>query len=190
MVKEVLRWRPAFPLSIPHSATDDDWYNGVFISKGTLCLATLWHCRRDTSYYGDDAANFRPERFLDAHGEIIPGPAETHEEGHGTYGFGKRACAWKHVAYESLFIYIATALWEASLKRARDQDGNEVPLDTEAFVDTGMVCMHISLYAASNLSYLHRKPAPYECKIVARFPEELPILAAGEEVLRSWIWDG
>ncbi|KAH8992371.1 hypothetical protein EDB92DRAFT_1857503, partial [Lactarius akahatsu] len=63
--------------------------------------------------------------------------------GHGAYGI-----VGKHVANESLFIYIATALWAVALERARD-DGNQVPIDTEAFVDGGMTL----------------KPAPYECKI-------------------------
>ncbi|KAH9040501.1 cytochrome P450 [Lactarius pseudohatsudake] len=136
IVKEVLRWRPAIPFSLPHFTMEDDWYNGMFIPKGTICLPNLVQCNRD-SYYGDDAANFRPERFLDAHGEILPGPAETREEGHSTYGFGKRACMGKHVANESLFIYIAISLWAVALERARD-DGNEVPIDAEAFVDAGM----------------------------------------------------
>ncbi|KAH9081428.1 cytochrome P450 [Lactarius deliciosus] len=169
IVKEVLRWRPALPFSLPHSTTEDDWYNGMFIPKGTICLTNLLQCHRDPSSYGDDAANFRPERFLGTHGEIIPGPAETHEEGHSTYGIGKRACVGKHVANESLFIYIATALWALTLERVRGEDGNEVPLDVEAFVDTGM-----SL-----------RPGPYECKITPRFGEVVSILAAEEELLKT-----
>ncbi|KAH9058307.1 cytochrome P450 [Lactarius vividus] len=168
IVKEVLRWRPALPFSLPHSTTEDDWYNGMFIPKGTICLPNIMQCNRDP-YYGDDAANFRPERFLGAHGEILPGPAETHEEGHSTYGIGKRACVGKHVANDSLFIYIATALWALTLERARDEDGNEVLLDMDAFVDTG-----ISL-----------RPAPYECKIRPRFGEVVSILAAEEELLKA-----
>ncbi|KAI9444593.1 cytochrome P450 [Lactarius indigo] len=164
IIKEALRWRPALPFSVPHSTTEDDWYNGMFIPKGTICLTNLLQCNRD-SYYGDDAANFRPERFLGAHGEILPGPAETHEDGHGSYGFGKRACVGKHMANDSLFIYIATTLWAVTLERVRDEDGNEVPLDVDAFVDIGM-----------NL-----KPAPYECKITPRFDEVVSILAAEEE---------
>ena len=152
IVKEVLRWRPVLPLSLPHSTTEDDWYNGMFIPKGTLCLTNLWQCHHDPSSYGDDAASFRPERFLDAHGQIIPGPSETREEGHGTYGFGKRACVGKHVANESLFIYIATALWAITLERARDQDGNEVPIDTEKFVDTGTVMYAYHPYTSSTLT--------------------------------------
>ncbi|KAH9022743.1 cytochrome P450 [Lactarius deliciosus] len=167
IVKEVLRWRPALPFSLPHFTMEDDWYNGMSIPKGTICLPNLMHCNRD-SYYGDDAANFRPERFLGANGEILPGPAETREEGHSTFGFGKRACMGKHVANESLFIYIATALWALALERARD-DGNEMPIDADAFVDTGVTL----------------RPPPYECKITPRFGEVVSILAAEEELLKT-----
>ena len=139
IVKEILRWRPSLPLSLPHSTTDDDWYNGMFIPKGTMCLTNLWQCHHDPSSYGDDAAAFRPERFLDAQGELIPGPPETREEGHGAYGFGRRACVGKHVANDSLFLYIAMTLWSATLERARDEDGNEVPLDIDTLVDTGVI---------------------------------------------------
>ncbi|KAH8987338.1 cytochrome P450 [Lactarius hatsudake] len=113
--------------------------------------------------------NFRPERFLGANGEILPGPAETREEGHSTYGFGKRACMGKHVANESLFIYIAMSLWAVTFEPARDKDGNEVPFDADVFVDTGMTL----------------KPAPYECKITPRFGEVVSILAAEEELLKT-----
>ncbi|KAH9070779.1 cytochrome P450 [Lactarius deliciosus] len=168
IVKEVLRWRPALPFSLPHSTTEDDWYNGMFIPKGTLCLTNLMQCHRD-SYYGDEAAKFRPERFLGANGEILPGPAETREEGHSTYGFGKRACMGKHIANDALFIYIATSLWALTFEPARDKDGNEVSFDADVFVDGGMTL----------------KPAPYGCKITPRFGEVVSILAAEEELLKT-----
>ncbi|KAI9433090.1 cytochrome P450, partial [Lactarius psammicola] len=114
-------------------------YDGIFIPKGTLCLTNLWHCHHDPFAYGDDAAVFRPGRFLHARGEIISGPAETREEGHSTYGFGRRVCVGKHVANESLFIHIATTLWAATLERTRGQYGEEVPLDADRFADNAMV---------------------------------------------------
>ena len=139
MVKEVLRWRPVLPLSLPHATTEDDWYNGMFIPKGTILLTNLWQCHHDSSSYGEDAASFKPERFLDNDGKILlPGPAETREEGHSTYGFGRRICMGRHVANDSLFMYMATTLWAANFERVRDQDGQETHLDV-AFVDTGMV---------------------------------------------------
>ncbi len=138
IVKETLRWRPSLPLGIPHIMAEDVWYEGVFIPKGTMCIANLWQCHHDPESYGDDAAKFNPERFLDAESRILPGPAETRDEGHSTYGFGRRACVGKHVANDTLFITIATVLWAANLERVRDLNGKEVHLDTETVVDTGM----------------------------------------------------
>jgi cytochrome P450 len=33
--REVLRWRPVFPLGISHASTTDDVYNGYYIPAGT-----------------------------------------------------------------------------------------------------------------------------------------------------------
>jgi len=139
LVKESLRWRPALPVSIPHATTEDDWYEGAFIPKGTICLVNLWQCHRDHAAYGNDAASFNPERFLDEQGRLIPGPVETRDDGQSAYGFGRRACVGKHVANDSLFISIATVLWAARLERPLDEHGKEVPLDIDTPVDTGMV---------------------------------------------------
>lgn len=139
IVKEVLRWRPPLPFSLPHATTEDDWYNGMFIPKGTICLSNLWQCNQDPASYGDNAAIFNPERFLDPCGKILPGPLETRGEGHNTYGFGKRSCIGNHVANDSLFISIATSLWAMNLESPCDPEGKEVPLDTDSFIDTGVV---------------------------------------------------
>jgi len=169
IVKETLRWRPSLPLGVPHNTNEDVWYDGVFIPKGTMCIANLWQCHHDPAFYGDDAAKFNPERFLDAHGRLLSGPAETRDEGHSTYGFGRRACVGKHLANDSLFITIATVLWAANLERIRDKNGKEVTPDTETFVDTGMVV----------------RPLPYCCDISPRFPEARLILAEESELLKA-----
>ena len=139
IIKETLRWRPSLPIGIPHNTSEDVWYDSVFIPKGTMCIANLWQCHHDPAFYGDDAAKFNPERFLDAQGSLLSGPTETRDEGHSTYGFGRRSCVGKHLANDSLFITIATVLWAANLERVRDKNGKEVTPDTETFVDTGMI---------------------------------------------------
>jgi cytochrome P450 len=45
IVKEVIRWRPALPLGVPHRATVDDVYNGMLIPKGALVFANSWFDR-------------------------------------------------------------------------------------------------------------------------------------------------
>ena len=76
-VKEALRWRHVLPIGIPHLSTEDDWYDGMFIPKGTIVMANVWDLNRDPELYGADAANFNPARFLDAGGSVGACPPET-----------------------------------------------------------------------------------------------------------------
>ena len=119
MVKESLRWRPVLPFGVPHSTIENDWYEGMFIPKGIICMANLWQCSLDPVSYGDDAADFHPGRSLDEHCKLIPGPVETCDGGHSTFGIGRRACVCKHVANKTLFISIATVLWAEARMPAR-----------------------------------------------------------------------
>ena len=59
MVKEIIRWRPVTPMAVyvlfkaflhslnvfssPHTSTEDDWYEGYFIPKGSLMLGNAWY---------------------------------------------------------------------------------------------------------------------------------------------------
>jgi cytochrome P450 len=42
MAKEALRWRPITKLGAPHATTEDDWYNGYFIPKGSVVVLNWW----------------------------------------------------------------------------------------------------------------------------------------------------
>jgi cytochrome P450 len=139
MVKEALRWRPIDPVGLPHRSTEDDWYNGMFIPKGTICIPNVWLLNRDPEIYGEDATEFNPARHLDANGELAPGPVDTKEESHVTYGFGRRLCVGRHVANNSLFIDIAIVLWANKIDRKKDASGKPLPLNTEGFLEEGLV---------------------------------------------------
>jgi len=165
ITREFLRWRPVVPFSIPHVATEEDWYEDMYIPKGAACISNVWHCNRDRTVFGEDVDKFRPERHLDEHGELLLGPTETYQAGHVSFGFGRRICVGKDLANESLFIDTVRILWAAKLERARDENGKEVALDLETMVDAG------SIY----------RPVPYECVIKPRFPEVESILAQERE---------
>jgi len=165
VIKEVLRWRPALPLGVPHAATEDDWYEGTFIPKGAICMPNVWHCNHDKAVFGEDADEFRPERHLDANGELLPGPLETNQAGHVTFGFGRRICVGKELALDSLFINIARVLWAATLERTRNANGKQVPLDTDTLVDGGLIA----------------RPAAYDCVVRPRFTGMEIVLAEERE---------
>jgi cytochrome P450 len=140
MVKEILRWRPSGPQAAPHSSTEDDWYEGMFIPKGTICIPNVWYMNHDPEVYGETADHFDPGRYLDeARGEVAHGPSDAKEEGHVSYGFGRRLCIGRHMANDSLFINIAMMLWATKLERKKDSSGRLLPLDVDGFVDHGVV---------------------------------------------------
>ena len=188
MVKEVLRWRPVAPLAAPHKSTEDDWYEGTFIPKGTICIPNLWHMNRDPEVYGQNTEDFDPTRYLDATGEMAPGESHIREEGHFSYGFGRRICVGRHMADNSLFINIAVLLWAVKIERKVDVLGQLLPLDMDGFVDHGVVVSVDSSthpQVNSNLSGFYRRPVPFECEITPRFPEA-PALLVQERELR-WL---
>ena len=139
IIKEVLRWRPSAPLGVPHKTTEDDWYEGMFIPKGATCVPNTWQCNHDRAIFGDDADEFRPERHLDNKGELVPGPIETNQEGHVSFGFGRRICVGKHLANDSLFIHTARILWTANLESVKDENGRDVLPGLDGFIDTGLM---------------------------------------------------
>lgn len=42
MVKEIMRWSPITKIGAAHSTTEDDWYNGYFIPKGSQVILNWW----------------------------------------------------------------------------------------------------------------------------------------------------
>ncbi|KAF5372074.1 hypothetical protein D9758_005051 [Tetrapyrgos nigripes] len=138
VVKEVLRWRTPLPMGIPHLNSEDDYYDGYYIPKGTICIPNTWSLNHDPDVYGPDAEEFRPERHLDENGQLKDGLLGL-SEGHSTYGFGQRICVGRHVANNSLFIIIATILWTMRLEGVKDSDGNVVLPDVNAEEESGIL---------------------------------------------------
>ncbi|KAJ7611372.1 cytochrome P450 [Mycena polygramma] len=165
-VREALRWHPVDPVGLPHQSLEDDWYEGYFIPKGTICIANVWALNRDVEAYGADAADFNPSRYLDEKGQLKPALADTKEEGHVSYGFGRRICIGRHVANNSLFIGIACILWGADIRPTKDAAGKPIiPIESE-IINDGLVV----------------RPIPFTCEIKTRFPGAEAILAQAVEM--------
>ncbi|THU85080.1 cytochrome P450 [Dendrothele bispora CBS 962.96] len=166
IVKEVLRWRPAVPVGVPHIPIEDDYYEGYFIPKGTLCIPCAWSINRDSEVYGSDADKFRPERHLNEKGQL----KDETDEGHVTYGFGQRICAGRYVANNALFIQIAMVLWTMRLEAIKDSTG--VPLKPE---------IH-----AENSNGIFVRPPPFEIHTAARSQDADAIIQqARDEVMEE-----
>jgi len=140
MVKESIRWRPIDPIGLPRSSSTDLWYKGYFIPKGSLLIPNVWAINRDPGTFGPDAHLFNPARHLDpVTGRLGAAPADTKDEGHVTFGFGRRICVGRHIANDMLLIQLALMLWSMNVEAERGQDGKYVALDIDGCVDDGLV---------------------------------------------------
>ncbi len=145
MVKETLRWSPIAPLGVPHASTADDWYEGVFIPKGTICYQNMRVLHFDPEVFGSNAAEFDPARYLDEKGQVKT-LMEGREEGHVTFGYGRRVCPGRHVAEGTLVIDFATLLWAMRFERPKGLQGG---FDVRNFDKSGGVTGHVFLRTLS-----------------------------------------
>ncbi|THU89650.1 cytochrome P450 [Dendrothele bispora CBS 962.96] len=166
IVKEILRWQTPLTVGVPHATSEDDYYEGYFIPKGTVCMANVMGLHRDPEIYGPDADEFRPERHLNDDGEI----KDEKSQGHFTYGFGHRICVGRHVANNSLFIAIAIMLWAMKITSVKDEKGNSVKPDLEGA--PGMLW----------------RPKPFDLKVEPRFQDAAVLIQqARDDVMQDSI---
>ncbi|KAJ7635361.1 cytochrome P450 [Roridomyces roridus] len=166
LVKELLRWRSINPFSIPHRLCQDDWYEGRWLPKDTICVVNIWALNRDKAVYGEDADELLPERHLDADGQL-PGPffEDTKDENHHAFGFGRRICSGRHVANNSMFMQIACLLWAFDFALAPEADG-KLPSVDDVEDSTGTV-----------------RPKSFPCAITPRHVDVEGIVAQTKELL-------
>ncbi|KAF8957568.1 cytochrome P450 [Flammula alnicola] len=119
--REVLRWKPPIPLGVPHSLTEDDYYKGYFIPKGTTVFGNIWAMTHSEDRYADPHS-FKPGRFFDDDGKL------NGDDHILAYGFGRRVCVGKHVASSTLWLLISSVLAAFNIRKAQDELGNEIEI--------------------------------------------------------------
>ena len=139
MVKETLRWSLTVPFGVPHALIADDWYEGMFIPKGTVCLQNMRLINSEPEVFGSDAEEFKPARFLDEHRRVRV--LDGRDDGHMAFGFGRRICPGRYVAEGTLAIDIAMLLWAMRFERS---EGVQAESDTRTIGGSG-----ITAYVAS-----------------------------------------
>ncbi|KAF7326750.1 hypothetical protein MVEN_02594000 [Mycena venus] len=130
LVKEVFRWGPAAPLSIPHYTDADDEYKGYTIHKGTAVISSIWNMHHNEEEF-PDSYTFNPERFL-SKGPVSGDGAESLTEGHYGFGFGRRKCPGLHLAAKSTWLAIVRVLWAFNIEPRKDASGNIMEIDPES----------------------------------------------------------
>jgi len=99
---------------------------------------------------------FKPERFM-KNGKL---DKEVRDPDHACFGFGRRICPGRHLAFLSIWMTVASLLYVFDIEKSIDENGNVIEPDPEYV--SGIACM----------------PQPYKCTIKPRSPEAEALIRA------------
>ena len=83
------------------------------------CFRAILH---DPEIY-PDPEEFKPERFLNEDGSVRDDPTLSL-----VFGIGKRICPGRHFVDATIFIFASSVLSVFNVTKARDENGNEIPI--------------------------------------------------------------
>lgn len=152
LVKEVLRWKPATPIAVPHYLTADDIYDGYHLPANSVVLGNAWAILHDEVMY-PEPLTFNPDRFL-KDGKLNPSVRDPF----AIFGFGRRACPARHMAISSLWIAAASILSTFTLGKAVDDEGENIEPSPE--------------YHSALVCHSH----PFKCTIKPRSEEAVSLI--------------
>ncbi|CAN0902700.1 (S)-N-methylcoclaurine 3'-hydroxylase isozyme 1 (Fragment) [Linum grandiflorum] len=106
VIKETFRLHPPAPLLVPHRSPETLQVMNYTIPERARITVNVWAIGRDCSIWGDDAASFKPERFLgsniDFQGqdfELLP------------FSAGRRMCPGMPLAARQIPLLLANLVW-------------------------------------------------------------------------------
>ncbi|KAJ1525347.1 hypothetical protein ONE63_010165 [Megalurothrips usitatus] len=115
------------PVGVAHRAVRDSVVMGHLVPKDTIVLANLMSVHMDREHWGDPDS-FRPDRFLDAEGNVkstdyfLP------------FGIGKRRCLGETLARSNLFLFLAYVLHHFTLSPSPEHPIGD-PIADRHFLD-------------------------------------------------------
>lgn len=113
VIKESLRYTPTIAVEMERVAGPAGLSlpSGHVLPPGTIVGINPWPIHRNTDIFGEDAEEFRPERWLKSPGESTVEFEERHRDMQRNFiefGHGPRACIGKHMALLELYKLIPT----------------------------------------------------------------------------------
>lgn len=100
-IKELLRWRPIFPMVPDHTLSQDMEFEGYYFPKGTgFIINAVATCAEF-----EDPEDFKPERWLDGEEHDIT------KGKHWQFGGGRRVCSGYKIAQGNIFLSVSRLLY-------------------------------------------------------------------------------
>ena len=92
----------------PHLATQNQNFEGFFISKGSIMFANTWYIHHDPNIWTEPWV-FKQERFLDDAGKRFPLEDQVRRNVI-SFGFGRRECPGENFDQFRIFFYLTAVL--------------------------------------------------------------------------------
>lgn len=155
--REVTRWMPPVPFSLPHGSIEDDVYKDYFIPKGSIVFGNLWTMLNNEEKY-PSPRRFMPERFLTAEGRFNGGDIDSIL----SFGFGRRICVGRHLADTTVWLLFACVL--ATFRIGKPKNGVLDGIDKLEDIDNAF------------LHTLVAHTVPFRCSLRSRSLEAAEII--------------
>ncbi|KAI1132726.1 putative cytochrome P450 oxidoreductase OrdA-like protein [Nemania abortiva] len=117
IVTEAWRWHTVVPMGLAHATNDDDVVNGYHIPKGAVILPNVWWFTHDPAVY-PNPSEFDPSRYL--------GPNPAPDPTNHIFGYGRRICPGRYLAYSSVWLSVARSLAVFNIGKGLDKSGREI----------------------------------------------------------------
>lgn len=115
VVNEALRLYPSVPSDSKVAIHDDTLPDGTFVPSGTVVQYTPYAMARDETLWGPDAADFKPQRWMEM--EVPPSTYEF-----AVFNAGPRECLGKRLAYLELKACLAYIFRDFTVELAISRD--------------------------------------------------------------------
>ncbi|TFK52120.1 cytochrome P450 [Heliocybe sulcata] len=115
VMKEIQRWQPVVPLSLPHTSSSDGEYNGYSIPKQSIILLNSWSILHDPAVY-PDPEQFNPERFLKNGKLDLAG-----KDPLAAFGGGRRICPGRWFSDSAMYAAVSHILHAFTISPPLDE---------------------------------------------------------------------
>ncbi|KAJ7472375.1 cytochrome P450 [Mycena galericulata] len=151
LIKETHRFRPQFPMGIPHLMTLNSQYKDYIVPKGAVLLLNTYGLFHDPEIF-EDPGIFNPDRFLDSEHGTRPG-VDIDFRDNFVFGGGRRICPGQWVAQSTINLAAMRLIWALKFGAATDPATGE-PISRD-----------LSFYSSADLVVM---PRPFKCAIEPR----------------------
>ncbi|KAI1653197.1 cytochrome P450 [Daldinia decipiens] len=168
IVEEIFRFRPVFPVGIPHRSAKETYYRGCRIPEDSIIFMNIYGLFHDPDLY-DDPETFDPERFLKSPFGTKEGADTRAYRSNLAFGAGRRICAGEELARRLIAQNVMNLLWAFSFKKDGSGTGG---MDIDSYSRPG-----IELAPKHFTCDITPRSSVKACAIKNRFEQAFPIHA-------------